>query len=52
LVAVEGGILPPGLALLATVISELPQPVKIAGPFPPGWEARLYGRQDARRYSV
>jgi hypothetical protein len=52
LVATEGGILPPGLALLATEISELSQPVKVARPFPPGWQARLYGTQNARRYGM
>jgi len=44
--AVESGILPS--ELLSVVLHRM----AIRTTIPPGWEARLYGRQDARRYGT
>jgi hypothetical protein len=44
--AVESGILPPGKnARRFDGVRFVPAPAPGASPFPPGWEARLYGRQ-------
>src|SRR6266516_2964153 len=45
LAAVEGGILPPGMATLNTEVTVKPARQSA------GQDARLYGRRDARRYA-
>jgi len=45
LAAVEGGILPPGMATLNEQLTAKPARE------PAGQDARLYGRRDARRYA-
>jgi len=48
--AEAGGILPPGLAPGFRPSSQIIQPSRAGVPFSAGRDARLYGRQDARRY--
>jgi hypothetical protein len=48
---VEGGILPPGMAFEVFGAWKFSVAVICACVFPPGKMPRLYGRQDARRYT-